>query len=181
MLPSRRTFEADKQQLQQLNGRLAQYLTRTQQLERENARLLAEINQLRQAQVAEREPRYKAEVRELRRAMERVALEKSRAEMERERLCRELETVRSLCSQQSDACRDIGGELHGREEELRAAHQNNALLQQRLLELQREYVFLEEKHQQQMGQLRRQMNSQVSGRKYFVLEYIWSCLYFAWG
>nr|XP_049579952.1 synemin isoform X25 [Syngnathus scovelli] len=162
MLPSRRTFEADKQQLQLLNGRLAQYLTRTQQLERENACLLAEINQLRQAQVVEREPQYKAEVRELRRAMERVALEKSRAEMEREKLCRELQTVRSLCSQQSDACRDIGGELHGREKELRAAHHNNALLQQRLVELQREYALLEETHRQQMGQLRRQVDSQVN-------------------
>ncbi|XP_037110247.1 synemin isoform X3 [Syngnathus acus] len=162
MLPSRRTFEADKQQLQLLNGRLTQYLTRTQQLERENACLLAEINQLRQAQVVEREPQYKAEVRELRRAMERVALEKSRAEMEREKLCRELQTVRSLCSQQSDACRDIGGELHGREKELRAAHHNNALLQQRLVELQREYALLEETHRQQMGQLRHQVDSQVN-------------------
>ncbi|KAM9814821.1 synemin [Syngnathus typhle] len=162
MLPSRRTFEADKQQLQLLNGRLAQYLTRTQQLERENACLLAEINHLRQAQVVEREPQYKAEVRELRRAMERVALEKSRAEMEREKLCRDLQTVRSLCSQQSDACRDIGGELHGREKELRAAHHNNALLQQRLVELQREYALLEETHRQQMGQLRRQVDSQVN-------------------
>ncbi|XP_077425559.1 synemin [Vanacampus margaritifer] len=164
MLPSRRTFEADKQQLQQLNGRLTQYLTRTQQLERENARLLGEIKQLRQAQVTEREPRHKAEVRDLRRTMERVALEKSRAEMERERLCRELEMVRSLCSQQSDACRDIGGELHGREKELRAAQQNNALLHQSLLELQREYAFLEETHRQQMGQLRQQMDSQVNSK-----------------
>ncbi|XP_077451679.1 synemin [Stigmatopora argus] len=160
MLPSRRTFQADKQQLQQLNGRLAQYLSRTQQLERENAHLLAEIKQLRQAQVAEREPRYKAEVREMRRAMERVALEKSRAEMERQRLCLELEDVRSLCHQQSDACRNIGGELHGREKELRAAQHNNGLLQQRLLELQREYAFLEETHRQQMAQLRRKADSQ---------------------
>ncbi|XP_077566983.1 synemin [Stigmatopora nigra] len=160
MLPSRRTFEADKQQLQQLNGRLAQYLSRTQQLERENAHLMAEIKQLRQAQVAEREPRYKAEVREMRRAMERVALEKSRAEMERQRLCVELEELRSMCHQQSDACRNIGGELHGRDKELRAAQHNNDLLQQRLLELQREYAFLEETHRQQMAQLRRQADSQ---------------------
>ncbi|XP_061630152.1 synemin isoform X1 [Phyllopteryx taeniolatus] len=165
MLPSRRTFEADKQQqqqLQHLNGRMAQYLTRTQQLERENARLLAEIQQLRQARVAEREPRYKAEVRELRRTTQRVALEKSRAEMERQRLCGELETLRSLCGQQSDACRDVGGELQGRDKELRAARRDNALLQRRLAALQREYAFLEETHQQQMGQLRRQVDSQVN-------------------
>nr|XP_061812828.1 neurofilament medium polypeptide-like [Nerophis lumbriciformis] len=166
MLPSRRTFEADKQQLQQLNGRLAQYLSRTQQLERENAHLLAEIKQLRQAQVAEREPRYKAEVREMRRAMERVALERSRTEMERERLCRELEEVRLLCHQQSDACRNIGGELNGREKELRAAQHNNALLEQRLIDLQREYTFLEETHRQQMAQLRRQADSQVVTQSY---------------
>nr|XP_057932224.1 synemin [Doryrhamphus excisus] len=161
MLPFKRTFEGEKHQLQELNGRLAQYLSRTQQLERENARLMGEINQLRQAKVVEWEPRYKAEMRDLRRAMERMSLEKSRAEVERERLWKELQMVRSLCSQQSDVCRDISGELRCCEKELQDAHKSNTSLQQRLTDLLNEYAFLEEAHKQEMGHLRRQVESRV--------------------
>ncbi|XP_054631600.1 synemin [Dunckerocampus dactyliophorus] len=161
MLPFKRTFEGEKHQLQELNGRLAQYLSRTQQLERENARLMGEINQLRQAKVAECEPRYKAEMRDLRRTIERMSLEKSRAVLERERLWRELQMVRSLCSQQSDVCKDISGELQCCEKELQDAHKTNTSLQQRLSDLHNEYTFLEEAHKQEMGHLRRQVESRV--------------------
>ena len=49
MLPSHRTFEPEKRQLQELNRRLAQYLARTEQLEQENARLVMEITRMRQS------------------------------------------------------------------------------------------------------------------------------------
>ncbi|XP_061781015.2 synemin [Nerophis lumbriciformis] len=161
MLPFKRTFEGEKHQLQELNGRLAEYLSRTQQLERENARLMGEIKQLRQATVAEREPRYKAEMRELRRCVERMCLEKSRAEVERERLWKELQEVRAQCGQQSEACRGIRGDLQGCEKELRDAHKTNTSLQQRLVDLQNECAFLEERHRQGMEHLRRQVGSAV--------------------
>lgn len=161
MLPFRRTFDAEKKQLQELNGRLVQYLSRTKQLEQENARLIAEISKLRQAGVAEKEPRYKGEMRELRRMVGQLSLEKSQAEMERERLRRELHMVQSLCSEQTEVCRDIGGELHGCEKELHHAHKTNTELQQRLLQLQAEYQRLEEVHRQEMEGLRMQVDTRV--------------------
>lgn len=162
MLPFKRTFESEKNQLQELNCRLAQYLSRTKQLEQENTHLICEINQLRQAKTAEWEPRYKAEMRDLRRMVEQLSFEKSQAEMEREKIWRELQMVQSLCNQQTDVCRDISGELQGCEQELGNAHKTNSELQQRVVQLQNEYKRLEDAHRHQIGHLRRQVDSRMA-------------------
>lgn len=162
MLPFKRTFEPEKRQLQELNCRLAQYLNRTKQLEQENANLVREIGQLRQAKSAQWEPKYKAEMRELRRTVEQLSLEKSQAEMERERLWRELQTVQSLCDEQTGVCRDISGELRGCEQELGMAHKSNGELQQRLFQLESECQRLEEAHRQEMERLRRHVETRAA-------------------
>ena len=161
MLPFKRTFEGEKQQLQQLNSRLVQYLSRTRQLEQENAHLLSEINKLRQSRTAGWEPKYKGEMRDLRRMVGQLSFEKSQAEVERERLWRELQMVRALCSEQTDVCRDVSGELKGCEQELHHAHRTNTELQQRLLHLEKEYQCLDDAHRQEKEHLLRQVESRV--------------------
>ncbi|XP_054887731.1 synemin [Poeciliopsis prolifica] len=162
MLPFKRTFDSEKQQLQELNSRLAQYLSRTKQLEQENAHLIAEINKLKRGSgTAEWEQRYKADMKDLRRMVEQISFEKSQAEMEREKLWRELQTARSLCSEQTEACRDISGELKGCEKELQQAHKINSDLQQRLLQLESEYKRLEDAHRHETAKLRHQVESRV--------------------
>lgn len=161
MLPFKRTFESEKQQLQQLNSRLVQYLSRTKQLEQENAHLITEINKLRQTRTAEREPKYKSEMRDLRRMVGQLSFEKSQAEVEREKLWRELQMVQSLCKEQTGVCMDISGELKGCEKELHHAHKTNTELQQRLIQLENEYQCMETAHRQQMDHLRRQVESRV--------------------
>ncbi|XP_008290204.1 synemin [Stegastes partitus] len=161
MLPFKRTFESEKHQLQELNSRLSQYLSRTKQLEQENAHLIAEINKLRQVRTADRQPNYKTEMQDLRRMVGQLSFEKSQAEMEREKLWRELQMVQSLRSEQTDVCRDISGELQGCEKELQHAHKTNHELQQRLVQLENEYKRLEDAHRQEMHQLRHQVESRV--------------------
>lgn len=161
MLPFKRTFETEKLQLQELNNRLAQYLSRTTQLEQENAHLITEINKLRQAKTTEWEAKYKTEMRDIRRMVEQLSFEKSQAEMEREKLWRELQMVQSLCSEQTDVCRDISGDLKGCEKELQQAHNSNSGLQQRLIQLQNEYKCLEDAHRQELERVRRQAESRV--------------------
>ncbi|XP_071356095.1 synemin [Trachinotus anak] len=161
MLPFKRTFESEKHQLQELNSRLAQYLSRTKQLEQENAHLMTEINKLRKTKTVGLEPKYKAEMRDLRRMVGQLSLEKSQAEMEREKLWRELQMVQSLCSEQTGVCRDISGELKGCEKELHHAHKTNTELQQRLFQLETEYKCLEDAHRQEMDHLRRQVEARV--------------------
>ncbi|XP_070686700.1 synemin [Pempheris klunzingeri] len=161
MLPFKRTFESEKQQLQELNSRLFQYLSRTKQLEHENAHLITEINKLRQTKTAEWEPKYKAEMRDLRRMVGQLSLEKSQAEMEREKLWRELQMIQSMCSEQTEVCRDISGELKGCEKELHFAHKTNSELQQRLFQLENEYKCLEDERRQEIEHLRRQVDTRV--------------------
>ncbi|XP_034032456.1 synemin [Thalassophryne amazonica] len=161
MLPFKRTFESEKEQLQELNTRLAHYLSRSKQLEQENARLIAEIKQLRQTRAAECEPQFKAEMRQLRRTVDQLSVEKSQAEMEREKLWQELQMVQGLRSQQTQECKDISGELKGCEHELHCAHQANRDLQQRLFQLENQYKQLEETHRQQVQRLQRQVESRA--------------------
>ncbi|KAK5867454.1 hypothetical protein PBY51_011946 [Eleginops maclovinus] len=161
MMPFKRTFENDKHQLQELNSRLFQYLSRTKQLEQENVHLITEINKLRQAKTTELEPKCKGEMRELRRMVEQLSFEKSQAEMEREKLWRELQMVQSLCSEQTGVCRDIGGELKGCEKDLQHAHKINIELQQRLCQLENECKCLEEGQRQEKHHLRRQVDSRM--------------------
>ncbi|XP_051238510.1 synemin [Dicentrarchus labrax] len=159
MLPLKRTFEGEKHQLQELNSRLAQYLSRTKQLEQENAHLISEINKLRQVKASE--PKYKEDMRDLRRMVGQLSFEKSQAEMEREKLWRELQMVQSLCKEQTEVCRDISGELKGCGKELHHAHKTNSELQQRLIQLENEYKCIEDAHRQEIDHLRRQVESRV--------------------
>lgn len=161
MMPFKRTFESEKHQLQELNTRLVQYLSKTKQLEQENVHLLSEINKLRHAKAAERVPKCKDEMRDLRGMVAQLSFEKSQAEMEKERLWRELQMVQSFCSEQTGVCRDISGELKGCENELHHAHKINSELQQRLLQLENECKFLEDAHRQEMDRLRHQVDSRM--------------------
>ncbi|XP_062277482.1 synemin [Scomber scombrus] len=161
MLPFKRTFESEKHQLKELNSRLANYLSRTKELEQENGHLIAEINKLWHVKTAEWEPKYKAELRDLRRMVGQISFEKSQGEMEREKLWRELQMVQSLCSEQTEAGREVSGELKGCKTELHLAHKTNSELQQRLFQLEKEYNGLEDVHRQEMGHLRRQVESRV--------------------
>lgn len=161
MLPFKRTFEGEKQQLRELNSRLVQYLSRTNQLEKENVHLIAEINKLREAKAAEWEPKYKDEMRDLRRMVAQLSFEKSQAELEREKVWRELQMVQGLCSEQNEVCRDISGELKGCEQELHRAYMTNDGLQQRLLQLENERKRLEDAHRQELDHLRVKVESRV--------------------
>ncbi|KAK6474968.1 synemin-like [Huso huso] len=162
MLHFSRTFENEKLQLQELNKRLSQYLSRVKQLEQENASLLMEISTLRQERTGEWEQQQQmVEMRGLRRAVDQLVLEKAQAEMERERLRRELQLVQELICQESGTCRDIHGELKGFDKHLQQACLKNLTLEEHLLRLQREQQALEDSHRQEICVLREQLCSKL--------------------
>uniref|UniRef100_W5LAC5 Synemin, intermediate filament protein n=1 Tax=Astyanax mexicanus TaxID=7994 RepID=W5LAC5_ASTMX len=162
MFHLRRPFESEKLQLQELNQRLGQYLNRAQLLEQENARLVAELSAVRQSRSGgERESGRVAELREMRRLVERLSLEKSRAEMEKEQLRREFQSLQALCSDQTSVSRGIGGELRDCEQQLRRAQHTNGGLEQRLTQLQHEYALLEDSHRKEVAHLRSQLSSRA--------------------
>ncbi|KAG7473245.1 hypothetical protein MATL_G00093630 [Megalops atlanticus] len=161
MLQFKRTFENEKLQLQELNKRLSQYLSRVKQLEQENAFLITEINTIRQQKTVEWENQYMPELRELRRVVDQLAFEKSKAEMERERLRREFQTLQALCCQESGLCKNIDGERRGFEVQLQQAVNKNAALEEHLAQLENEYKFLEDAHRKEITHLRNEVRSRA--------------------
>ncbi|XP_036390890.1 synemin-like [Megalops cyprinoides] len=161
MLQFKRTFENEKLQLQELNKRLSQYLSRVKQLEQENAFLITEINTIRQQKSVEWENQYMPELRELRRVVDQLAFEKSKAEMERERLRREFQTLQALCCQESGLCKNIDGERRGFEVQLQQAVKKNAALEEHLAQLDNEYKFLEDAHRKEITHLRKEVRSRA--------------------
>ncbi|XP_041745866.1 synemin [Coregonus clupeaformis] len=159
MLQFRRSFEAEKHQLQELNNRLGQYLSRTKQLEHDNAILITEINKIRQEKTVEWDNQCMAEMRDLRRMVGQLSFEKSRAEREREKLWQEFQMLQSMCCEEHVVCKDIGGELKGCEKQLHKAQQTNGELEERLFQLENEYKLIEDAHRQEITKLRSQVHS----------------------
>ncbi|XP_035654488.1 synemin-like [Oncorhynchus keta] len=159
MLQFKRSVEAEKYQLQELNNRLGQYLSRTMQLEHDNAILINEINKIRQEKTVEWDNQCMAEMRDLRRMAGQLSFEKSRAETEREKVWQEFQMLQLMCCEEQVVCKDIGGELKGCEKQLHKAQQTNGELEERLFQLENEYKFIEDAHRQEMTKLRSQVHS----------------------
>ncbi|XP_048887120.1 neurofilament medium polypeptide-like isoform X7 [Brienomyrus brachyistius] len=161
MLQFRRTFENEKVQLQELNRRLSHYLSRVKHLEQENACLVKEISAVRNERTFEWEDQYLAELRELRRTVDLLAFEKSKAEVERERLRREFQTVQSLLFEESGMCRDIDGELKACKVQLQQAQAKNADLEDFMIQLENESRLLEEEHRREISHVQNNIYSRA--------------------
>lgn len=161
MFQFRRTFENEKLQLQELNKRLGQYLSRVNQLEQENAFLAKEINTVRQEKTVEWENQHMVELRELRRMVNQLAFEKSRAEMEREKLWRELQMIQEMCNKESGVCRNIEVEVKGCEKHLHETLRTNQALEERLFQLENECKSLEDAQRQEIVHVRNQVYSRA--------------------
>ncbi|XP_051579647.1 synemin-like [Myxocyprinus asiaticus] len=161
MFRMRQPFESEKLQLQELNQKLSQYLMRAKQLEQENTCLISEINSIRQTKSGEWENKHMSELREMRRLVERLSFEKCRAEMEREKLRNELQMLHAMRSEEASVSKSIDSEIKGCERQLHHALQTNTALEDRLIQLENEYKFLEDAHRKEIAHLRDQVHSRT--------------------
>lgn len=161
MFRPREPFESEKLQLQELNQRLGQYLLRSKQLEQENACLMSEINSIRQNKSGEWENKHMSELREMRRLVDRLSFEKCRAEMEREKLRSELQMLQAMRSDEAAVSKSIDTEVKGCERHLHHALQTNVELEDRLIQLENEYTFLEDAHRKEVAHLRDKVRSRA--------------------
>ncbi|KAL4623546.1 synemin [Arapaima gigas] len=161
MLQFGRTFEKEKNALQELNRRLREYLSRVKQLEEENSFLIREISTIRQEETNEWETKNMAELRELRNMVNQLSFEKSKAEMEKQALLREIKMFQTLCCEESALCRDVDGELRACKTQLKQTHKTNLELEDHLHHLENECKCVEEAHRRQVAELRRQLHSRT--------------------
>lgn len=161
MSRTREPFESEKLQLQELNRRLSQYLVRSKQLEQENATLMNEIASIRHSRTGECENKRMFELRETRRLVDRLCSEKRSAEMEREKLRRELQALRAAHSDEAALNKRINTDAQACERQLQQTVRTNAGLEDRLVQLEHEYTVLEDAHGREVARLRDEARSRA--------------------
>ncbi|XP_004623318.1 synemin isoform X2 [Octodon degus] len=152
MLLWRLQTASEKAELQELNARLHDYVSRVRELERENQQLEA---QLRQGRLwAEDQARSAEEARGLRAQLDALSWETALAEGERDALRRELRELQRLCAEERDARGRLDAELGAQQRELQEAVGARAALEALLSQLQAEHHDLHAAHEHAVRELR---------------------------
>ncbi|XP_072473140.1 synemin [Notamacropus eugenii] len=146
----------EKAQLQELNARLYEYVSRVRQLELENQQLLDELHSRRGEEDwwAAWQGRYQAEVGSLRRQLEELSWDTSLAEGERDSLWRELQELRRLSGEARAVRGQLDAELGAQRQQLEEALGARAGLEALLGRLQDEHQRLLEGHARDVRELR---------------------------
>ncbi|KAJ1179560.1 hypothetical protein NDU88_004794 [Pleurodeles waltl] len=155
MFPSRAVvMDEQAAQLQELNSRLGVYLSRVRQLEQENQFLVEEIHSLRLDGEVEWKRGYEAEISLLRRQVEELTLEKSRAEIERDSLWQEFQLLQLLCEEVQAIRKELDQELARHRADLKQAEDGCRALEELLLRLDTEHRALAEACEHEVAELR---------------------------
>ncbi|XP_069841199.1 synemin [Dendropsophus ebraccatus] len=156
MLYVRRGIGDEKAQLNELNKRLDQYLSRVRQLEAENQVLVEEIHRLRQERGAEWTQVYYNELCQLRRQVEELSVQKCEAELQKDNLLLELQDLQELWEQVRSTRLRIDQQLELYKKDLHQAKVNQAALEELYFRLQQECQMLKTSQQEEMFALRDQ-------------------------
>ncbi|KAM4040048.1 synemin [Anomaloglossus baeobatrachus] len=156
MLHVRRGFVDEKTQLNELNKRLDQYLSRVRQLESENQVLVEEIHRLRQERGAEWTQVYFNELCLLRRNVEELSVQKCEAELQKDNLWQELQDLQELWNQVRSMRLKIDQQLEMHKKDLQQAKTNQATLEELYFRLQQEREILQNSQQEEILALRDQ-------------------------
>ncbi|XP_075063796.1 synemin [Mixophyes fleayi] len=156
MLHVVRGFGDEKTQLNELNARLDQYLSRVRQLEEENQLLVEEIHRLRLERGAEWAQEYHSEVCQLRRKVEDLTVQTSEAELQKENLWQELQDLQELWEQVRAMRLKIDQQLALYKQDLQQAKTSQAALEQLYFRLQQECQVLQGSQQKELLALKDQ-------------------------
>ncbi|KAM9311928.1 synemin [Gastrophryne carolinensis] len=156
MLYVRRGFGDEKSQLNELNYRLDQYLSRVRHLEGENQRLVEEINRLRTERGTEWANVYHAEMSELRRKVEELTIEKCEAQLQKNNLMQELQDLQDICEQVRSIRLKIEQQLAHYKQDLQKAQKGQAALEELYNRLLQEHQMLQSSHEEDLLAVRNQ-------------------------
>ncbi|XP_066448945.1 synemin [Eleutherodactylus coqui] len=156
MLHVRRGFGDEKTQLNELNKRLDQYLSKVRQLEAENRVLVEEIHRLRQERGAEWAQVYHNEIYQLRKQVEDLNVQKCEAELQKDNLWHEFQSLQELWEQVRSARIRIDQQIEQYKRDLQQAKSNQAALEELYFRLQQECQILKTSQEEEMFDLRSQ-------------------------
>ncbi|GCC16686.1 hypothetical protein chiPu_0017315 [Chiloscyllium punctatum] len=158
MFPFKSTMLHEKSQLQELNHRLESYLSRVRQLEQENQRLVTEIQHLKTEKKAEERCLYVDEINKMRWELEELIFEKSKAEMQRCSLWREIQELQKHQTAEQAGFKKIRQQLAEHEKVLQQTETANASLEAYILELRAGCQTLEDQHEQAKREMKERLS-----------------------
>ncbi|KAB0399192.1 hypothetical protein E2I00_006248, partial [Balaenoptera physalus] len=124
------TRSNEKQELQELNDRFANFIEKVRFLEQQNAALRGELNQARGQEPARTDQLCQQELRELRRELELLGRERDRVQVERDGLAEDLaalkQSVESQQVQQVEVEATVKPELTAALRDIRAQYESIA-------------------------------------------------------
>ncbi|CAO2600945.1 Prph [Lemmus lemmus] len=154
------TRSNEKQELQELNDRFANFIEKVRFLEQQNAALRGELSQARGQEPARADQLCQQELRELRRELELLGRERDRVQVERDALSEDLAALKQRLEEESRKREDAEHNLVLFRKDVDDATLSRLELERKIESLMDEIEFLKKLHEEELRDLQVSMESQ---------------------
>ncbi|XP_006974453.1 peripherin isoform X1 [Peromyscus maniculatus bairdii] len=154
------TRSNEKQELQELNDRFANFIEKVRFLEQQNAALRGELSQARGQEPARADQLCQQELRELRRELELLGRERDRVQVERDALAEDLAALKQRLEEEARKREDAEHNLVLFRKDVDDATLSRLELERKIESLMDEIEFLKKLHEEELRDLQVSMESQ---------------------
>uniref|UniRef100_A0A8C2QE07 Peripherin n=1 Tax=Cricetulus griseus TaxID=10029 RepID=A0A8C2QE07_CRIGR len=154
------TRSNEKQELQELNDRFANFIEKVRFLEQQNAALRGELSQARGQEPARADQLCQQELRDLRRELELLGRERDRVQVERDALAEDLAALKQRLEEESRKREDAEHNLVLFRKDVDDATLSRLELERKIESLMDEIEFLKKLHEEELRDLQVSMESQ---------------------
>ncbi|XP_003475856.2 peripherin isoform X2 [Cavia porcellus] len=154
------TRSNEKQELQELNDRFANFIEKVRFLEQQNAALRGELSQARGQEPARADQLCQQELRELRRELELLGRERDRVQVERDGLAEDLAALKQRLEEETRKREDAEHNLVLFRKDVDDATLSRLELERKIESLMDEIEFLKKLHEEELRDLQVSVESQ---------------------
>ncbi|XP_004599051.2 peripherin [Ochotona princeps] len=154
------TRSNEKQELQELNDRFANFIEKVRFLEQQNAALRGELSQARGQEPARADQLCQQELRELRRELELLGRERDRVQVERDALAEDLAALKQRLEEETRKREDAEHNLVLFRKDVDDATLSRLELERKIESLMDEIEFLKKLHEEELRDLQVSVESQ---------------------
>jgi predicted RNase H-like nuclease (RuvC/YqgF family) len=149
----------EKEELKGLNNRFARYLKKVQELERENKILEAQLTQIKSRGPSNLAEKYEEELRRLRQQVDKLTVERSKAEMMRDNYANEAESWHEKYEEEAAHRKELEQDLAQMRKDCDDATLVRVDLERKIETMVEEMEFLKKIHMDEVRELKDQLNS----------------------